>query len=116
MFTGLMLLDLAKAFDTFDHDILIQKLHHYGIRGIMNNFFQSFLKNQTQLVSIPNENSTPKFNNIEVPQESTLGLLLFLIYINDLPNCINSTPTLFADDTCFMTNAPTLENLEKTGI
>ena len=79
VFTGLVLLDLAKAFDTVDHDILLQKLHHYGIREIANNFFRSFLKNRTQLVSIANENSTLKFNNIGVPQESTLGLLRFLI-------------------------------------
>ena len=113
VFTGLVLLDLAKAFDTVDHDILFQKLHHYGIRGIANNFFRSFLKKRTQLVSIDNENSTPKFDNIGVPQASTLGPLLFLIYINDLPNCINSTPRLLADDTCLMINAPTLKHLEK---
>ena len=114
VFTGLVLLDLAKAFDTVDHDILLQKLHHYGIRRIANNYFRSFLKNRTQLVSIDNENSTPQFNNIGVPQGSTLGPLLFLIYINDLPNCINSTPRLFADDTCLMINMLLLleKNLE----
>ena len=47
MFTGLVLLDLAKAFDTTNRDILLQKLHHYGIRGIVNNFLLSFLKNRT---------------------------------------------------------------------
>ena len=82
VFTGLVLLDLAKAFDTINHNILLQKLRHYGIRGIANNFFRSYLENRTQLLSIANENSTLKSNNIRVPQSP----LLLLIYINDLPN------------------------------
>ena len=48
-----------------------------------------------------------------MPQGSTLSPLLFLIYVNDLPNCLNSTPRLFADDTCLMINAPTFKHLEK---
>ena len=66
MFTGLVLLDPAKAFDTVDHDIVLQKLHHCVITGIANNFFRSFLKNRTQLVSTANENSSPKSHNIGV--------------------------------------------------
>ena len=115
MLTGLVLFDLAKAFDNVDHDILLIKLHHYGMRGRVNNFFRSFLKNRTQLGSIDNENSSPKSNNI-VSQVSTQEPLLFLIYINDISNYMNTihtTPRLFADDTCIMINALTLKHLEK---
>ena len=54
MYTGLALLDLAKAFDTVNHNILLKKLDHYGIRGIVNDFFRSYLTNRRQIVSINN--------------------------------------------------------------
>ena len=105
---------LAKAFHAVDHDILLQKLFHYGIRGVTKYFFRSFLKNRTQLLmSFAKENSSHKSNNIDVPQGSILGTLLFLIYINDLPNCMNRTTRLTADDRCPMINAPTLKDSEK---
>ena len=106
------ILDLTKAFDTVNHSILLYKLEHYGIRGIVNNFFGSFLTNRNQYVTINNTNSSLKFIDIGVPQGSILGPLLFLIYINDIPNSVKCTPRLFADDTCLLMGAPSITILE----
>ena len=93
-------IDLQKAFDTVNHAILIDKLHYYGIRGIGNKWFKSYLTNRTQFVSIQGYNSTEKEIKHGVPQGSVLGPLLFLLYINDLHTAIsNSSVYHFADDT-----------------
>ena len=111
MYSGLVLLDLAKPFDTVNHHILLQKLEHYKIRGIVLQFFQSFLENRKQFVCINKLCSTLTDVNIGVPQGSTLGPLLFLLYINDLPNSANSVPRLFADDTCLLVNSSSTDHL-----
>ena len=112
LYTGLVFLDLTKAFDTVNHLILLYKLEHYGIRGIVNNSFGSFLSNRNQYVTINNTNSSLKSIDIAVPQGSILGPLLFLIYINDISNSVKCTPRLFADDTCLLMGAPSTTILE----
>ena len=78
------MLHYQKAFDTGDHAMLTQKLNYYGVRGKANNWFSSYLKNRTQFATINGFNSELKEIICGVPQGSTLGPLLFLIYINDL--------------------------------
>ena len=80
--------DFKKAFETVNHDILLRKLQHYGIRGLANNWFHSYLSNRQQYVSIDGITSGSKAILHGVPQGSVLGPLLFLIYINDLHNSI----------------------------
>ena len=93
-------IDLQKAFDTVNHSILLKKLNHYGIQSITNKWFESYLTNRQQFVSINGHNSDYSITKHGVPQGSVLGPLLFLIYINDLHTCIKNSRTFhFADDT-----------------
>ena len=109
-----MFIDLRKAFDTVSHKILLQKLYHYGIRGSSHKLIENYLSSRYQFVSHNSTTSSSKAINIGVPQESILGPLLFLIYINDLPNAIIFKPRLFADDTCLILNNPRASALETT--
>ena len=108
-----MFIDLQKAFDTVDHEILLYKLNHYGIRGITNSWFRSYLTNREQFVFVEGCESSKRFVNHGVPQGSVLGPLLFLIYINDLPNILkHSKANLFADDTGLLSHDSSLKQLE----
>ena len=82
------------------------------MRGVVKSFFTSYLSNRKQYVHIDNYNSQLKDINVGVPQGSTLGPLLFLIYINDLPNSIDCATRLFADDTCLIVKALTINETE----
>ena len=91
-------IDLKKAFDTVNHLILLNKLKRYGIRGIPFKLFESYLTNRRQYTLINGYRSTYETINCGVPQGSTLGPLLFLLYINDIHMVSNFNINLFADD------------------
>ena len=106
--------DLKKAFDTVDHNMLLQKLDYYGIRGIANECSCSYLKKRKQFVSIENNMSSVKEILTGVPQGSILGPLRFLIYINDLHKSIRFSKRYhFADDTSIIQSNPSLKRLSK---
>ena len=80
LFSCGVFIDLKKAFDTVDHDSLLDKLYRYGIRGIILEWFSSYLKGRSQVTQIGEHVSTKELNSCGVPQGSVLGPLLFLIY------------------------------------
>ena len=101
-------------FDTVNHDILVGKLSHYGIRGISNKWFSSYLSNRSQYVSIRGFDSVVEGTPHGVPQGSVLGPLLFLIYINDLQSAIRfSKVYYFADDTNLLNISKSPKKLQK---
>ena len=93
-------IDLKKAFDTIDHNILLNKLYHYGIRGISNDWIKSYLENRKQFVQYDDAISDSKEILCGVHQGSILGPKLFILYINDICNISEIMKfVLFADDT-----------------
>ena len=97
---AVVFLDLRKAFDTVDHNILLTKLQFYGICGFCHKWFTSYLSNRTQTCRINSFMSTPKLIKCGVPQGKILGPLLFLLFINDMPNGLYfSQPRMYAGDT-----------------
>ena len=104
-------IDLKKAFDTVDHSILLQKMSHYGIRNTANLWFQNYLMGREQFVSVHGRDSERAEVKCGVPQGSILGPILFLIFINDLPNATDFLTLLFADDTTFQVSGQDLDQL-----
>ena len=106
---GIIFLDIKKAFDTVNHDILLAKLKHYGVTGLAIKWFESYLIGRRQQTRVGSRISNLVEILSGVPQGSILGPLLFSIFINDLPSaCIESTPYLFADDGALL-----LENINR---
>jgi len=102
---GVVFLDLRRAFELVDRDILLKKMEWYGIKGVVLSWFKSYLENRSQRVKFNGILSDPVAVNLGVPQGSVLGPLLFLLYINDLTKivCGNCEIRLFADDALIYT-------------
>ena len=110
---GVIFLDLEKAFDCVNHDILITKLKLYGCTENTLCWFKSYLTNRRQMCKIGRTISQERVIRCGVPQGSTLGPLLFLLYVNDLPNCLShSTASMFADDTNLTTSGKSIKDIQ----
>lgn len=113
--TGIAYLDLRKAFDTVDPDVLLQKLTWIGILDQEHKWFTNYLTNRKQKVSLAGSTSEPLTISYGVPQGSILGPLLFIFFINDLPKVINHCQIgLYADDTVLMYSGTTSASIERS--
>ena len=113
LFSCGVFIDLKKAFDTVDHNILLDKLNYYGFRGIVNQWFSSYLTNRTQTTEVNSYISDKEAVTCGVPQGSVLGPLLFLLYVNDIQHCSTKLNFfLFADDTNVLYSHENLKTLE----
>ena len=112
-FTVGVFIDLAKAFDTVNHRILLDKLKYYGLRGTTNDWFKSYLENRKQFVVINKTSSNLSTITCGVPQGSILGPLLFILYFNDLNTVSDVIRTImFADDTNLFITGKNLDEIK----
>ena len=111
IYVSCFFLDLRKAFDTIDHNILLRKLHYMGFRDPMNHYLKSYLNGRKQHVQVENFKSDNLTITKGVPQGSVLGPLLFDLYINDIVTVVDAEVVLFADDAAFVISAPTLPEM-----
>ena len=112
MSTVAVFIDLIKAFDTLNNEIVVNKLHHSGIRGIVLEWIVSYLSSRKQFAQINDKSSENKTIRCGIPQDSVLGPKLFSIFINDLCNVFSILRCiLFADDTTIVCSKYDLKEL-----
>ena len=112
LLTGMVLIDLQKAFDTINHTFLLNKMEHMGFSKQSIKWFRSYLSERTFIVSIEKSFSSEGNLNCGVPQGSILGPLLFLLYINDLKQASESLLLLYADDSCIIYQRKDVQEIE----
>ena len=103
IYSACFFLDLKKAFDTVNHELLLQKLEHYGFRVQCSEYLYSYFRNRKQYVQV----------DVHVPQGSILGPLCFSLFINDMPLAVKEEAILFADDAAFVILSQSLMGLYK---
>ncbi len=113
MQTDVQILDFSKAFDTVAHQRLLKKIDYYGIRNKTNAWIKTWLTTRTQRVVVEGEGSTTVHVDSGVPQGTVLGPLMFLLFINDIGDNINSTIKLFADDCLLFRTIKSIEDTEQ---
>ena len=113
LFTGVVMIDLRKAFDVVDHKLLLKKLQVYGLNTNSLKWFQSYLSGRYQKVCVDGKLSEPLGIHSGVPQGSILGPALFLLFINDLPLVLKNNIGIYADDSTLYASAPTLAEVEE---
>ena len=110
MHTTMILVDLQKAFDTLDHGVLLEKMKYFGFRASVIKWFESYLQFLVCIDSFFSEAGTLKYG---VPQGSILGPLLFLLYVNDLPQSLSDAGSyLYADNTCIFYQREDVKKIE----
>ena len=111
-FVGMVLLDLQKAFDTVDHDILLMKLELLGLSSDAIRWFRSYVSGRQQLVDVSGTFSSQANISCGVPQGSVLGPLLFLIYVNDMSAVVKHKLLLYADDAAILVSGTNIEQVQ----
>ena len=111
VYAACFFLDLRKAFDTIDHDILLEKMNHMGFRGYSSQYYGSYLSGRKQYLQVDEFKSHECRITKGVPQGSILGPVLFCLYINDIVQAVDAEVVLFADDAAFFLESATLYGL-----
>ena len=113
LFTGVVMIDLRKAFDVVNHKLLVKKLQIYGLNSNSLKWFESYLSGRYEKVCVDGKLSEQLSIQSGVPQGSILGPALFLLFINDLPLVLKKNIGIYADDSTFYESEPTLADVEE---
>ena len=113
LLTGMILIDLQKAFDTINHNILLRKMSALRFSDRSINWFQSYLSNRSFRVNVQGKYSCIAKIDCGVPQGSILGPLLFLLYVNDMKQAVDCDLFLYADDSCLVYQHKDMKDIER---